>query len=246
MMPMETGGWVTPGSRSLWFMSGLRGSDECRLVYNRAMLQQTPGQPERFPGEIRNVTVYAASSEALAPGYYEAAREVGTALAEAGMTIFYGGGGAGLMGSLADGALAAGGQVHGVTPVFLSDLELSHPRLTSLTVVDDMRTRKHLMLEHSDAVVTLPGGCGTYEEVFEALTLKRLGQWLGPVVLVNTLGFYDRLIDFLRHSVAENFMGERHASMWQVVDRPDEVVSALRSAPAWDGDALAYANVRRG
>jgi uncharacterized protein (TIGR00730 family) len=195
---------------------------------------------------IRNVTVYAASSQALAPGYYQAATRLGEVLAGAGLSIIFGGGGKGLMGAMADGALGAGADVHGIVPTFLRDLEVSHPGLTSLDVVDDMRLRKHRMLERSDAVVTLPGGCGTYEEVFEALTLKRLGQWLGPIVLVNTNGFYDLFIDFLEHSVQERFMGEAHAEMWSVVNEPEEVIEALATARSWSQDALQFANVTAG
>ena len=195
---------------------------------------------------IRNVTVFAASSQALAPGYYQAATRLGEVLAKAGMSIIFGGGGKGLMGAMADGALGAGAEVHGIVPTFLRDLEVSHPGLTSLEVVDDMRLRKHKMLERSDAVVTLPGGCGTYEEVFEALTLKRLGQWLGPIVLVNTGGFYDLFIDFLEHSVRERFMGDDHATMWSVVDEPEEVMAALLNARPWSKDALQFANVTAG
>ena len=112
------------------------------------------------------------------------------------------------MGAVADGALSKRGKVYGVVPGFLQDLELTHRGLTGLEIVADMRTRKHRMIEESDAVVTLPGGSGTYEELFETLTMKRLGQWLGPVVIVNTNGFYNGLLAFLNHSVEEMFMGQ--------------------------------------
>lgn len=180
----------------------------------------------------------------MAPAYLDAARRLGEVLAGAGLSVVYGGGSTGLMGAMADAALGAGAEVHGVVPHFLMKLESSHQGLTRMDVVDDMRLRKHLMLERSDAVVTLPGGCGTYEEVFEAMTLKRLGQWLGPIVLVNTLGFYDRFIDFLQHSIRERFMDREHADMWSVVSQPEEVPAALSSAAAWSSDAIRFANVR--
>lgn len=194
--------------------------------------------------EIRRVAVYAASSQALAPAYLSAAGRVGAALARAGMSIVYGGGGTGLMGAMADAALAGGGSVHGVVPQFLMELEVSHRELTHMEVVENMRERKHRMLQGTDALVTLPGGCGTYEELFEAMTLKRLGQWNGPIVLVNTLGFYDRLVDFLEHSIRERFMGHEHANMWSVVNEPEEVVDALQNAHAWSRSALQFANVQ--
>jgi len=147
------------------------------------------------------------------------------------------------MGEMANGALSKDGRVYGVVPGFLQDLELTHQGLTGLKVVGDMRIRKHLMLQDSDAVVTLPGGSGTYEELFEALTMKRLGQWVGPVIIVNTQGFYDGLLEFLRHSVSECFMGRRHLEMWSVVDEPEQVLEALENARSWTSDALQYANV---
>ena len=192
---------------------------------------------------VKMVTVFASSSAALKTVYYEAARRTGEILASAGKSIIYGAGGGGLMGSMADGALARQGEVFGVVPGFLQDLELTHRNLTGLKVVDDMRERKHLMLQDSDAVVTLPGGSGTYEELFEALTMKRLGQWLGPVVIVNTEGFYDGLLEFLEHSVAERFMGRSHLNMWSVVDEPEQILEAFDNAQVWNNDALQIANV---
>ena len=192
---------------------------------------------------IRTVTVYASSSAALKPVYYEAARRTGEVLAESGKSIVYGASGGGLMGSMADGALSRNGKVYGVVPGFLQDLELTHRSLTGLTIVDEMRVRKQMMLEESDAVVTLPGGSGTYEELFEALTMKRLGQWVGPIVLVNTDGFYNGLLQFLQHSIDERFMGSSHLKMWSVVDDPEQVIKAIENSHRWDSDALEYANV---
>lgn len=106
-----------------------------------------------------------------------------------------------------------------------------------------MRVRKKLMLEDSDAVVTLPGGSGTYEELFEALTLKRLGRWVGPIILVNTNGFYDGLLQFLNYSIDERFMGSSHLKMWSVVNEPEEVLEAIEDSHEWGADALQFANV---
>ena len=191
-----------------------------------------------------HVTIYAASSGAISQKYFDAASRLGEVLADAGMSIMYGGGSTGLMGAMAGAALDAGSQVHGIVPRFLQELEVCHTGLTSLTVVDDMRKRKHLMLKDASAVVTLPGGCGTYEEVFEALTMKRLGQWLGPIVLVNTNGFYDQLNSFLEHAISERFMLRQHSDMWSIVDEPEEVVEALQNAPSWSSEALEFATLR--
>lgn len=187
------------------------------------------------------VCVYCASSNKCSPEYHSAAYRLGELLAEAGCSIIYGGGAVGSMGALADGALSKQGRVVGVIPEFMVELEWEHPGITELRRVEDMRTRKHLMLSHSHAVVALPGGTGTLEELFEAITLKRLGLYANPIVLVNTRGFYDPLIDLLSRAVTERFMGERHAAMWQVVNQPEEVFAAINTAPDWPSDAIKFA-----
>jgi uncharacterized protein (TIGR00730 family) len=199
-----------------------------------------------FSMSIRTVTVYAASSQALDADYVDAAARLGTVLARTGYRVVYGGGGHGLMGAMADAALAAGAEVHGIIPEFLTRVEVGHQGLTSLEVVPDMRTRKARMLDGSDAVIALPGGCGTFEEVFEAMTLKRLGQFLGPIVLVNTRQYYRTLLEFLRHSVAEHFMNQTHLDMWQTVSEPEDVPKALGQARSWSAHAaLETAAVRK-
>jgi uncharacterized protein (TIGR00730 family) len=190
-----------------------------------------------------SVCVYCASSAACDPRYHDAAFRLGVVLADRGMAVVYGGGGIGSMGALADGALSRGGRVVGVLPRFMADLEWGHRGLTELTLVEDMRVRKHLMLSQAAAVVALPGGCGTLEELLEAITLKRLGLFLGPIVLVNTRRFYDPLVELLGRAVTERFMDDRHQQMWQVVAEPEEVPAALDSAPAWSAEARAFAAV---
>jgi uncharacterized protein (TIGR00730 family) len=197
------------------------------------------------PAQVRRVTVYASSSNALAESYYDAAARLGTVLGKSGVDIVYGGGGVGLMRAMADRALAEGAHVHGVIPGFLNTVEHGHQNLSKLEVVPDMRERKHRMLVDSDAVVTLPGGSGTFEEVFEVLTLKRLGAYLGPSVLVNTNNYFDRLVDFLKHSVNERFMSESHLEMWSIVDDPEQVFEAMLAATEWSGDARKFAAVSK-
>lgn len=194
---------------------------------------------------IRRVTVYAASSQALHPDYLDAAARLGRTLAEADISIAYGGGSHGLMGAMADAAVDAGGEVHGIIPEFLTHVEKGHQRLSSLEIVDTMHTRKARMLDKSDAVITLPGGCGTFEELFEVITLKRLGQFLGPIILVNTRRYYDALLGFLRQSVDEHFMNRTHLDMWQTIEQPEQVLSALGEAPPWSVDRIRDAAVKR-
>jgi uncharacterized protein (TIGR00730 family) len=181
----------------------------------------------------RSVCVYCASSRSAHADYRQAAFRLGEVLATLGIAVIYGGGAVGSMGALADGALSRGGRVVGILPRFMADLEWGHPRLTELKLVEDMRSRKHLMLTGAQAAIALPGGSGTMEELLEAVTLKRLGLYLGPIVLVNTRGYFEPLLALLEHAVAERFMDERHRAMWQVVAQPEEVPAALESAPAW-------------
>src|SRR5699024_4120619 len=119
-----------------------------------------------------------------------------------------------------------------------------HPGLTHLELVGDMRERKHKLLTGSDAVIALPGGCGTLEELFEAITLKRLGLYLNPIVLLDTRGFYQPLDTFMAQVIAERFMNPEHAAMWQRVATPEEVLPAIADAPVWREDAREYAVVR--
>lgn len=191
----------------------------------------------------RTVCIYCASSRSADPEYRQAAFRLGEVLAEQGIAIIYGGGARGSMGSLADGALGRGGRVVGILPRFMADLEWGHPSLSELKVVEDMRTRKHLMLSGAHAAIALPGGSGTFEELLEALTLKRLGLFLGPIVLVNTRNYFEPLRILLEAAVRERFMDERHLAMWQIVSSAEEVPEALASAPDWSSAAREFAAV---
>ena len=192
---------------------------------------------------INSVTVYASSSRALHDDYYDAAERLGKTLAAADKKIVYGGGSIGLMGALASAALAAGTEVHGVIPDFLAKTEAGKIGLTSLDIVDSMRERKYRLLNRGEAVIALPGGCGTFEELFEALTMKRLGRYLGAIVMINTKGYFDHCLGLLNQSIEEKFMDKRHRQMWSVVDRPEDVINALESAETWGSDAMHFAAV---
>ena len=192
----------------------------------------------------QTICVYCASSQRCDAVYHEAARLVGEILVDNGFGIVYGGGAKGSMGAVADGALARGGTVRGILPRFMMELEWGHPKLTELSIVEDLRTRKHLMLSESHGLVALPGGCGTLEELFEALTLKRLGLYVHPIVLLNTRDYYAPLIELLNRAVEERFMGPQHLAMWQVVAEPEEIPHALANAPPWSAEARDFAAVR--
>jgi uncharacterized protein (TIGR00730 family) len=198
--------------------------------------------PDR-PFHVRRVCVYCASSRKAAPHFMQAADALGRILARAGIALVYGGGATGLMGAVADGALAEGGTVLGVIPRFMKEIEWGHAGLSDLVVVETMHDRKRLMFENADAIVALPGGSGTLEELSEVITLKRLGMYTGPIVLVNTDDFYGPLLGFFERAIRENFMDDRHRSMWSVVREPHEVLPAILSAPPWGSDARNFARL---
>ncbi len=193
-------------------------------------------------GPIESILVFCASSTVADPVYREAAAELGGAIARAGRTLVYGGGAVGSMGALADAALAERGDVIGILPNFMEELEWAHSGLTRLETVVDMQERKRRMTAASDGVVALPGGCGTLEEVFEVITAKRLGLYLGPVVFLNQKGFFDPCIELLERCVSERFMGERHLEMWQVVDEVSQVIPTLDATAPWPTDARSFAS----
>jgi uncharacterized protein (TIGR00730 family) len=192
---------------------------------------------------IRRVSVYCASSRQSDSVYFDVANRLGRVLAKHSITIVYGGGAVGSMGHLADGALAQGGEVIGVLPRFMDELEWGHKGLTELRLVDNLHQRKRTMLEGTDAVVALPGGCGTFEELFEAITWKRLGLYFNPIVLVNVRGFFNPCIELLESCIREKFMDERHRAMWVLVDQPEEVLEAISKSPPWQHNARDFAAV---
>jgi uncharacterized protein (TIGR00730 family) len=191
----------------------------------------------------RRVLVFCASSASCDPTYHAAAASLGHALASAGDTLVYGGGAVGSMGAMADAALAQGGSVVGVIPHFMRELEWAHAGLTELQLVEDMHERKREMLRRADAVVALPGGSGTFEELFEAITQKRLGFFSKPIIVFNQNGFYDPLFSLLKRSVEERFMNEKHLEIWHSVDNIHEVLPAIRAASEWPADAIRFATL---
>lgn len=180
---------------------------------------------------IQTVCVYCGSSSRVNDVYKEAARDVGTMIAQQGWRMVYGGGRVGLMGISADSALAAGAGVVGIIPQHIQDREIQHKGLTELHVVDSMHIRKQMMVQRSDAFVILAGGLGTLDEFFELLTWKQLGLHDKPVVLVNTAGYWTGLIEAIRHIAQEGFMRSEDLSLFEIVDSHKEVPGALVKAP---------------
>jgi len=196
-----------------------------------------------FMAKPERVTVFCASSQNVRRVYLDAAYETGRLLAEAGMGLVTGGGVAGLMRKVQDGALDAGGKVSAILPQFMIDAGWMAPNLKDVESVDDMATRKSLLVSRADAVLVLPGGCGTLDELSEVLTSKQLGLCGHPVVILNTEGFYDHLLAQLSLYASEGFMKSSCLEMWQVASTPGEAVKLLESAREWD-TAVAKENAR--
>jgi uncharacterized protein (TIGR00730 family) len=166
------------------------------------------------PNPPFSICVYCGSRHGVRPAYTQAARALGAAIGERGWQLVYGGGKVGLMGEVADAALATGGRVVGVIPDSLQQREVGHLGLHELHVVPTMHLRKQMMAERSDAFVALPGGIGTLEELYEVWTWHQLGYHAKPIGLLNTEGYYDDLLRFMRGTVTEGFLSnEQHATL---------------------------------
>lgn len=192
--------------------------------------------------ELRTVCLYAGSLDGARTAYREGAESLARTLAEQGIGVVYGGGRAGLMGALADAALAAGGHVTGVIPEQLRDRERAHTGLPDLRVVGSMHERKQLMADLSDAFVALPGGIGTLEELIEVFTWAQLGVHRCPLGVLNVEGYYDGLLGFLDVAMAEGFLREGTRARLLVDDDPERLVAQLRAwaapdTPQWLGRA---------
>lgn len=188
---------------------------------------------------IRSVCVYCGSSPGRSSIHVAAGETLGRALAGAGLRLVYGGGTKGIMGAVARGTLAAGGDVTGIIPRFLMRKEASEEdlvELEDLIVTDDMHQRKHAMFEKSDAFVALPGGIGTVEEIVEVMTWAQLGRHRKPILLANIDGFWDPMIAMLEHMKSEGFLHSSHLIQPLVVDTAEAIMPALLAASAAAGD----------
>jgi uncharacterized protein (TIGR00730 family) len=159
------------------------------------------------------------------------------------MDVVFGGGGIGLMGKLADAVLENGGTITGVIPSFKKDEGWDHSDVNEMIITPDMGERKKRMFAMADAVVALPGGVGTLEELTEAITLKQLGLFRGPIIILNTLNFYKSFIEFLEHMVSGQFLRYEHKGMWEIADTPEEVMVYLAKNEDWFRDPRSIAKI---
>lgn len=189
------------------------------------------------------ICVFASSSSRINNEYAVAASYLGKLFAQAKMNIVYGGGGIGLMGKLADAVLENGGTITGVIPSFMKDEGWDHSDVKEMIITQDMAERKKHMFAMADAVVALPGGVGTLEELTEAITLKQLGLYRGPIIILNTLDFYKSFIDFLEHMVSGQFLRYEHKGMWEIANTPEEVLTRLIKRDTWLQDPRSIAKI---
>ena len=193
--------------------------------------------------KIASVCVYSASSTKIDPVYFDTAYELGTLLGQQHIRLINGAGNMGLMSAVSDAALAAGGEVTGVIPRFMVEQGWHHTGLTRLVEVESMHERKKMMADLSDAVIALPGGCGTLEELLEIITWKQLGLYLNPMVILNVKGYFDPLLAMLQRAVEENFMRTQHGSIWHVAKTVREAVELVHTVPLWDVSIRKFAAI---
>lgn len=193
--------------------------------------------------KINSVCVYSASSTKIDPVYFDAARQLGALLAQKHIRLINGAGNMGLMSAVSDAVLQAGGEVTGVIPRFMVEQNWHHTGLTRLVEVESMHQRKKTMAELSDAVITLPGGCGTLEELLEIITWKQLGLYLNPIVILNIKGYFDPLLQMMDRAMDENFMRRQHGDIWKVARTPQEAVELIHTTPLWDTSMRKFAAI---
>ncbi len=191
---------------------------------------------------MKKICVYAASSPNIRQTFFDATETLAKLFVENNIEVVFGGGAKGLMGKLADTVIANNGKIKGIMPQFMNEVEWAHKGVTDFEFTQTMHQRKARFLEDIDGLVALPGGCGTLEELLEAITLKRLGQFTKPIIILNTDNYYRPLKEMLNQCVEQQFMHTKHLDMWCFVDEPEHVIDALRNAPSWSVDAINFAN----
>ena len=173
------------------------------------------------------ICVFGASSDRIEPAYYDAAYELGALLAREGHRLVFGGGAGGLMGACARGVLSTGGRPIGIAPRFFNVDGVLYPHCDELIYTETMRERKQRMEDLSGAFIVSPGGIGTFEEFFEILTLKQLGRTKKPLVILNTAGYYDDMLNMMRHTVESNFMSAQTFDLIAVVNTPEQAIDYI-------------------
>ena len=206
------------------------GWQESRRLDDMASARAEDGAGGIMNGSRPNLCVFCGSSSAVADVYRQSATRLGTVLGRSGIDLTFGGGRAGLMGLVADAALAAGSHVTGIIPSFLRQSEMDHTGIHELLVTRSMHERKQLMYDNANAFVSLPGGFGTYDETFEVITWTQLGLSTKPVILVNVNGYWNILLDMIRQGIKQQFIAARFEGILTVVEQPEDVPGVIAAA----------------
>lgn len=193
--------------------------------------------------EVKKVAIYCASSTKIRPVFFSAARQLGKIFAEKNITMVFGAGHMGLMGEMADSMAEDGGKFIGVIPQFMIEQDWHHKQCSELIVTEGMSDRKQTIERISDAFVALPGGIGTMDELFECMTDKQLGLHAKPIVILNVDGYYDGLVQLLDQMIEEQMMRPVRGTLYEVVNRPDDVLPAIWNMPEWDRNARKNAKI---
>ena len=193
--------------------------------------------------EIKRICIYCASSTKIDDCFFRDARKLGQLMAAKGIAIINGAGKMGLMQASTDGCLEAGGEAIGIIPSFMIKEGWCHQGMTQIIETPDMHIRQQKMAEMSDAAIILPGGCGTLAELMELITWKQLGLYLKPIVILNTNGYYNPLIQTLQQAVEQNFMRQQHSAIWQVASTPEEALKLVLETPLWDTSIRRFAAI---
>ncbi len=187
---------------------------------------------------MNEVCVYCASSTRIDDKYIKVAEELAEELVNAGYGVVYGGGEVGLMGALANRVLALKGEIKGVIPNFMIEVEWAHKGVERMITVDTMSERKLKLIDGVSAVIALPGSTGTLDELIDVLSLKKLGLFTKPVIIVNSFGFYDSLFILFNKMIEEKFMRPEHGQLWTEIKNPRDIVTAISTSPKWDENAI--------
>ena len=175
----------------------------------------------------KTVCIYCSSSNSIDDVYFKAAEEIAKILVKKEIIVVFGGGSTGLMGKIADTVIEREGEIIGIMPNFMKAIEWDHKGVYNFHFVEDMHARKKKFIDFSDALITLPGGTGTLEELMEAITLKKLGIHNLPIIILNTNGYFDPLLEMLDRTVDQSFMRTEDKKLWEVISEPDEVMFYL-------------------
>jgi len=191
----------------------------------------------------KNITIFCASSPKIPHQYFEVTKKLTRLLIEKGYGIIYGGGASGLMGCVANTTLEINGRIKGIIPRFMIDVEWEHKGVNDMVHVDSMHKRKELLIKNTSGVIALPGGTGTLEELYEVVSLKKLGQFPHPIILLNINNYFNPIIKMAQKMADENFMRQKHLKLWDIANTPEDVLASIKNHKPWGPEVIEFASI---